>query len=84
MYSGIGAITSVLAAINSIGNLAGFAGPFAMGYLKDMTGDFTIGMLALATLSAIGALAVLMLRIDPKMEKAQRRRAGAGALVVRF
>ena len=40
-----------------------------MGYLKDMTGDFTIGLLALAALSAIGALAVLMPRIDPKMEK---------------
>jgi hypothetical protein len=48
MYSGIGAITSVLAAI---------------------TGDFTIDLLALAAWSAIGALAVLMLRIDPKMEK---------------
>jgi hypothetical protein len=40
-----------------------------MGYLKDAIGDFTTGQLALAALSAIGALAVLMLRIDPKMEK---------------
>ncbi len=29
-----------IAVINSIGNLAGFAGPFAMGWLKDLTGRF--------------------------------------------
>jgi MFS family permease len=32
-----------IAAINSLGNLSGFAGPFAMGYLKDLTGNFTLG-----------------------------------------
>src|SRR4051794_25556937 len=31
-----------IAMINSIGNLAGFAGPFAMGRLKDLTGTYTI------------------------------------------
>ncbi|MFN5719019.1 MAG: MFS transporter, partial [Bradyrhizobium sp.] len=34
-----------IAAINSLGNLSGFAGPFAMGYLKDLTGGFTAGLL---------------------------------------
>jgi MFS transporter, ACS family, tartrate transporter len=33
-----------IAAINSLGNLSGFAGPFAMGYLKDLTGNFTRAM----------------------------------------
>ncbi|MFN5717954.1 MAG: MFS transporter, partial [Bradyrhizobium sp.] len=37
-----------IAAINSLGNLSGFAGPFAMGYLKDLTGGFTAGLLLLA------------------------------------
>jgi hypothetical protein len=34
--------------INSIGNLAGFVAPYAMGmgYLKDTTGGFTAGLLA--------------------------------------
>ena len=37
-----------IAMINSIGNLAGFAGPFAMGWLKDQTGTYTGGLLTLA------------------------------------
>ncbi|MDN4015271.1 hypothetical protein QX233_22745, partial [Chryseobacterium gambrini] len=36
-----------IAAINSIGNLSGFAGPYMMGYLKDLTGNFTAGLLVL-------------------------------------
>jgi hypothetical protein len=38
-----------IAAINSLGNLSGFAGPYAMGYLKDLTGNFTAGLLLRAT-----------------------------------
>src|SRR3977135_1201885 len=34
-----------IAVINSIGNLAGFAGPFAMGWIKDHTGSYTGGLL---------------------------------------
>ena len=37
-----------IAAINAIGNLSGFAGPFVMGYLKDVTGNFSAGLLVLA------------------------------------
>jgi MFS family permease len=53
-----------IAAINSLGNLSGFAGPFAMGYLKDLTGNFTIGLLLLAGCAVIGAAVVVSLRID--------------------
>ena len=58
-----------IAAINSLGNLSGFAGPFAMGYLKDLTGDFTVGLLLLAGCAVIGAAGVLSLRIDAKRER---------------
>jgi ACS family tartrate transporter-like MFS transporter len=37
-----------IAVINSIGNLAGFAGPFAMGWIKDHTGSYNGGLLLLA------------------------------------
>src|SRR5205823_2640693 len=37
-----------IALINSIGNLAGFAGPYAMGRIKDVTGSYTGGLLSLA------------------------------------
>ena len=36
-----------IALINSIGNLAGFAGPYAVGLLKDATGSYTPGLLTL-------------------------------------
>ena len=58
-----------IAAINSLGNLSGFAGPFAMGYLKDLTGNFTVGLLLLAGCAVLGAAVVLTLRIDAKREQ---------------
>ncbi len=58
-----------IAAINSLGNLSGFAGPYAMGYLKDRTGDFTVGLLLLAGCAVIGAAVVVSLRIDAKREQ---------------
>jgi len=50
-----------IAVINSIGNLAGFAGPFAMGWIKDHTGSYAGGLLLLAGLGIIAMGAVLML-----------------------
>jgi MFS transporter, ACS family, tartrate transporter len=50
-----------IAVINSIGNLAGFAGPFAMGWIKDATGSYSGGLQLLAALGAIGAAIVLAL-----------------------
>jgi ACS family tartrate transporter-like MFS transporter len=37
-----------VAVINSIGNLAGFVGPYLMGWVKASTGDFSYALLALA------------------------------------
>jgi D-galactonate transporter len=65
-----------IAAINSLGNLSGFAGPFAMGYLKDLTGNFTTGLLLLAGCAVIGAVVVVSLRIDVRREQS----SGAVAL----
>ena len=58
-----------IAAINSLGNLSGFAGPYAMGYLKDMTGNFTAGLLLLAGCALLGAIVVVLLRIDVRREQ---------------
>src|SRR3954447_21222334 len=59
-----------IAAINSLGNLSGFAGPYAMGYLKDLTGTFTTGLLLLAGCAVVGAAVVMSLRIDVRREQA--------------
>jgi nitrate/nitrite transporter NarK len=37
-----------LAFINSIGTTGGFVGPAMMGYLKDLTGSFNAGLLAMS------------------------------------
>jgi MFS transporter, ACS family, tartrate transporter len=42
---------------------------FAMGYLKDLTGTFTVGLLLLAGCAVIGAAVVVSLRIDAKREQ---------------
>src|SRR5258707_14252330 len=55
--SGVGAAAG-LAFINSIGTIGGFAGPYLMGWLKDYTGSFEAGLLAMAgVLLAAGVLA---------------------------
>jgi len=57
-----------IAVINSIGNLAGFAGPFAMGWIKDHTGSYAGGLLLLAALGIIAMGIVLMLARDRASE----------------
>ncbi len=59
-----------IAVINSIGNLAGFAGPFAMGWIKDHTGSYAGGLLLLAGLGIIAMGMVLMLGHDRASERA--------------
>jgi D-galactonate transporter len=59
-----------IAVINSIGNLAGFAGPFAMGWIKDHTGSYAGGLLLLSALGIIATITVLMLGHDEAHERA--------------
>ena len=40
-----------------------------MGYLKDLTGNFTAGLLLLAGCSLLGAIVVMLLRIDVRREQ---------------
>ncbi len=64
-----------IAVINSIGNLAGFAGPFAMGWIKDHTGSYAGGLLLLGALGVIATGIVLML--DHSETSAQARTTAA-------
>lgn len=59
-----------IAVINSIGNLAGFFGPYAMGWIKDQTGSFTGGLLLIAGLAGVAMGIVLVLGHDQALEKA--------------
>ena len=48
-----------IAAMNTVGMMGGFIGPWAMGVVKDHTGDYRAGLLALAVPSLLGAALVL-------------------------
>ena len=48
-----------IAAINSVGNLAGFVSPYVVGWLKDMTHSTEAGMFAITTVLLLGALVTL-------------------------
>ncbi|HEY5752297.1 MAG TPA: MFS transporter [Chthoniobacterales bacterium] len=47
-----------IAAINSVGNLAGFASPYAIGFLKDATQSNQSGMFMLVAMLVLGAFLV--------------------------
>jgi ACS family tartrate transporter-like MFS transporter len=50
-----------IALINSIGNLGGFVGPYAVGWIRESTGSFTAGMALLAaSLAAAAAVALVV------------------------
>ena len=60
-----GYLTGVAAAggiafINSIGNLGGFVGPFAVGWLKDHFGGFQAGLLFLSGCLLTGSIVAVV------------------------
>ncbi len=59
-----------IAIINSLGNLSGYYGPSIVGFLKDRTGGFEAGLLALAAAGAVSFLIVLTLNHDRALERA--------------
>jgi MFS transporter, ACS family, tartrate transporter len=64
-----------IALINSIGNLAGFAGPYAMGRIKDLTGSYTGGLLSLSAAGFMAMIMVLALEHDHSLERVSEARA---------
>jgi len=67
--SGAGAASGI-AAVNSIGNLGGYFGPQAFGYLKTSTGGDTASLIFLACAALAGAVLVLALGHNPALEHA--------------
>jgi D-galactonate transporter len=59
-----------IAAINAIGNLSGFAGPYMMGYLRDATGNFTAGLLLLGGCALVGGIVAMTLKVSTHLETA--------------
>ncbi len=65
--SGAAAAAGV-AYINSIANIAGFVGPFLMGWLRDISGNFDSGLLMIAVVCNIAAFAILCIHHDKEAE----------------
>jgi ACS family tartrate transporter-like MFS transporter len=56
----VGSASAVaIAAINSVGNLSGFAAPYAMGWLKDTTGNFSAALICIAMGPLIAAISLV-------------------------
>ncbi|MBP3040333.1 MFS transporter [Bacillaceae bacterium Marseille-Q3522] len=55
-----------IAVINSIGNLGGFVGPYAVGALKDVTNSTQSGLIFLSVMITIAFLMLLFLKKDHK------------------
>lgn len=54
-----GAAAAGIALINSVGNLSGFVAPYAMGWLKEMTGGTALGICLIALFQVVGVALVL-------------------------
>jgi MFS family permease len=59
-----------IAFINSVAALAAFVAPWLMGVLKDATGSYAYGLLALAAMVTGGAIIVLSMYHDSSLEHA--------------
>jgi ACS family tartrate transporter-like MFS transporter len=57
------AAAASIALINATGNLGGFAGPYLIGYLADLTGGYTAGLLYLVACGLTGSALILSLRV---------------------
>ena len=70
LYLTGGAAAGGLALISSIGTLGGFLGPWIMGWLKEATGSFTAGMLAMAGFLALASLLTVGLWLITRADQA--------------
>jgi len=57
------AAAAAIGMISSLGNLGGFVGPYAIGFLSGRTGSFGVPLLAMAASAIISGLLVLRLRL---------------------
>jgi MFS transporter, ACS family, tartrate transporter len=76
------AAAGAIALINSIGNLGGFAGPYIMGWLKDITGTYESGLRILAGAAFLSGALVMLVRRQPYRGSAQVAEAEPAANVL--
>ena len=72
------AAAGAIALINSIGNLAGFGGPYLVGWVKESTGSGSAGLLVLAVMPLIAGILVFVGNHGTAHEFAETARAKSG------
>jgi ACS family tartrate transporter-like MFS transporter len=58
--------------INAVGNLGGFTGPYLMGWIRDASGDFLVGLRVLATAAVLSGVLVLTIRTSKPQSATSR------------
>jgi len=63
-----------IALINALGNLGGFVGPYVIGWIRNATGKFTLGLLTVACCVLLAGFLVLLVgrRLAPDPRMAER------------
>jgi ACS family tartrate transporter-like MFS transporter len=59
-----------LALINTVANVGSFAGPYAVGWIRDVTGSFSLGIVALGLGPLLAAVIAASLRAAMRFEQA--------------
>ncbi len=59
-----------IAAINSVGNLGGFVGPYAIGAINDKTGDPMVALFLLSALLAVAFVMIALARLPGRVATA--------------
>ena len=67
LLSGTAAAAGI-AFINSVGNLGGFVGPFVIGWVRTLTGQFKGGLLLVSAALAMSGVVVLCVRLGTELE----------------
>jgi len=81
MLSGAAAAGGI-APTNAVGNLGGFLGPYLVGSIKDATGSFTLGLLAISIGALVSSIVLVTLGHDRRLEEVpDADREGYGAAV---
>ena len=65
----VAAAAGAMGCINSFSNIGGFVGSYITGYLKNLTGSFTLGWIYLAGSLIVSGLLMLTMRRDVDLER---------------
>jgi len=66
-----GTAAAGLAQINAISNLAGFGTTYLMGFIRDVTGSFSLALVPLVALAGVASVVILAMgRADTRVEAA--------------